>query len=117
MMILKDEADRVVAEAGKLCFGHSRWVFALHGDCPSAGFGQGAKQMQQRALARSTGPQHCHGLAFVECERHTLQDSQRPTAGGVFLVNITSFKDGHNGLVWFVVITLRVMTRWLVVVS
>src|SRR5262245_23587912 len=85
MMVLKDEADLVVAEASQLGLGECKRILIVELNSATTRAVERAKDVQKRALAGAGRPRDGQRFAALESQVDSAQDDQRPVAGRIFL--------------------------------
>src|SRR5262249_34276790 len=85
VVVLKDEADKAIAEIRQLGFRQGKRIltFQLHGPC--RGPVERAQDVQERTLARARWPHHSQGLPAVQRKGNIPQYGEWTTACRVFL--------------------------------
>ena len=94
-MVLKHEADRTVAEVGKLRLREGERVGAVEADGAAGRPVERAEQVQERALAGAGRAHDGERLAAVEAERHVTEDGERAAPCRVVFAELFDLK-GHR---------------------
>jgi len=78
LMILKDEADMLIAKRGEPSGTQSPRVFAKNFDQPRGWLVQSSGKVQQRTLATSRGPSYRHRTARQDSQADIVEDGNGP---------------------------------------
>ena len=95
VVVLKDEADRPIAEAGQFGFRQPIRVLAAQRDGAVRGRVQSADRVEQRALARSARTQDRQILAGAQLQRYVAQDAQGLAARRILFAHVVDRQVWH----------------------
>ena len=95
MVLLKDEANILVAKPGELGFLQTAIFFAVQTDGPRCGRIQRSGDMQKRTFPRAAGSQYRQILASIKIDRNAIENSNWTAERLKYLDDVLGFKICH----------------------